>query len=132
MGTNSSNSTDILKQLQVWSDTESKVIVEGVHLTALKFCSVSLKEGEHPFCETPPPVTEDGSPQGSSEESTSFVTYIIVGIVVFMLVMILGTLVCIGTLLLYKKRKVRDRQMRQVHFMYDYITMTTKRYVRLS
>ena len=111
VGTNSSNSTDILKHLQTWGESESKVVVEGVHLTTLKFCSVSLNEGELPFCETPY-VEIEGVDSSDEQEPSSSVTYIIVGIVVFMMILIFAVLVCIGTISLYRKKKVRDRQIR--------------------
>ena len=114
VGTNASNSTDILKQLQVWSDTESKLVVEGIHLTTLNFCSVSLKEEEYPFCEIPTQTAGTESSGNSPNEATSSLTYIIVGIVVFTILMIFAVLVCIGTVLIYKKKKLRDHQMRQV------------------
>jgi receptor-type tyrosine-protein phosphatase Q len=111
VGPNSTKSTDILKHLQKWSDMESKIAVEGVHLTTLNFCTVSLKEGESLFCETPAQAP-NGVDINSQNESTSPVTYIIVGMVALMLMSIFAIVVCLATVSFYKKKKVRDRQMR--------------------
>ena len=113
MGPNSTKSTDILKYLQRWSDIESKIAVEGVHLTALNFCTVSLEEGEAPFCETPAQAVDINS----QNESTSPVTYIIVGMVALILMLIFAIVVCLATVSFYKKKKVRDRQMRQAFYV---------------
>ena len=95
---------------------ESKIAVEGVHLTTLNFCTVSLKEGESLFCETPAQAP-NGVDINSQNESTSPVTYIIVGMVALMLMSIFAIVVCLATVSFYKKKKVRDRQMRQAFYV---------------
>ena len=93
---------------------ESKVVIEGVHLTTLQFCLVSLKEGEPPYCEVPTAATGTGSLSSASEGAplSPTLTYSIVGVVVVMLMMIFAVLVCIGTVSCYRRKKVRDRQLR--------------------
>ena len=92
---------------------ESMVAVEGVRLKTLHFCSVSLKEGEPPYCELPTASVEAGSTQSVSDGGlSSTLTYYIVGVVVLMLMMIFAVLVCIVTVSLYRRKKVRDRQLR--------------------
>ena len=103
---------------------ESKVVVEGVHLTSLNFCPVLLNEGEPPYCETPTLIVSESISGGN--ESESFVTNIIVGVVVTMMMMILVVLVCILTVSCYRKKKVQERhgQFRQVLFIFcllDYV-----------
>ena len=100
---------------------ESKIAVEGVHLTTLNFCTMSLNEGEPPFCETP---AQDPAGVGISNQSgsTSLVTYIIVGMVALMLILIFMVVVCLATVSFYRKKKVRDRQMRQVYFVQLHFT----------
>ena len=95
---------------------ESKLVVEGVHLASLEFCTVSLVDGEPPFCEAPTvvatlhPEPVDGR---SDDESSSVVTHSIVGVVTLMFVIILAVLVCFGAVSCYRKKKVKDRQSRQ-------------------
>ena len=113
MGTNSTSSTDILKHLQVWVGNESKAVVEGVPLTTLKYCSVSLKEAEPPFCEAPTVQTGGVESSSSSDsEASSLVTYIILGIVVVMMMIFIAVLTCLATVVLCKRRKVSSRQWR--------------------
>ena len=50
IGTNISNSSDMIEFLQMWVEAESQVVVEGVLLTAVKNCSVYLEEGEPIVC----------------------------------------------------------------------------------
>ena len=88
---------------------ESKVVIEGVHLTTLTFCSVSRGEREPPYCEVPTATTDASYPSESALSST--VTYSIVGVVVLMLMLIFAILVCIGTVSLSRRKKVRDRQL---------------------
>jgi hypothetical protein len=103
LGTNVTDSITILNQLQEWSEMESKVVVEGVHLTALKFCPVSLSKGEPPYCET--------QALGGSQP-VSHVTSVVVGVIMTMLILIFVVLVCLVTVSFYKKKKVRERQLR--------------------
>ena len=114
VGTNHTNSTRIRGKLQEWSKKESKVVIEGVHLTTLQFCLVSLKEGEPPYCEVPTAATGTGSLSSASDSAplSPTLTYSIVGVVVVMLMMIFAALVCIGTVSCYRRKKVRDRQLR--------------------
>ena len=114
VGTNQTDSNGILKVLQEWSDEESKVVIEGVHLKTLTFCLVNLKEGEPPYCEVPtePPSSQNVDPDPTE---TSPITYVIVGVVVIMLVMITVVLVCIVTVSFCKKKRVRDRRLRCVY-----------------
>ena len=108
VGTNLTKSATLINQLQEWSKMESKVVLEGVHLTTLKFCPVILNEGEPPYCET---ITES---KQSGENQRDYITYIIVGVIMLMLAMIFAVLICLVTVSLYKKKKLRDRQLRQV------------------
>ena len=109
VGTNHTDSNGIRGVLQTWSNMESKVVVEGVHLTTLKFCSVSLEAGEPPYCEVS--TASGGFPSDTSDPQPSTITYGIVGVVVVMLTMIFVVLVCIVTVTFYKRKKVRDRQL---------------------
>ena len=118
VGTNTANSTAILNHLQVWVEQESKVVVEGVHLTTLKYCSVFLKEGELPFCEAiftenpSSPTTEAVISDDNSESSSPLNTYIIVAVVVVIMVMlVIVVIVCIVTVTVWKK-KAHNRQLR--------------------
>ena len=86
---------------------ESKMVIEGVHLTTLNFCPVTLMEGEPPYCETLTVTTEAVTKQ------QDYITYIVVGVILFMLAMIFAVLICLATVSLYKKKKVRERQLRQ-------------------
>ena len=113
IGTNLTDSKDIRDKLQEWSDMESKAVIEGVHLTTLQFCSVPLEGEDLPYCETLTAVTDADKRSDASEGEplSSNLTYSIVGVVVVMLMMIFAVLVCIGTVSLYRKKKVRDRQL---------------------
>ena len=113
IGTNLTRSEGIRDKLQEWSNMESKAVIEGVHLTTLQFCSVSLRGEDLPYCEIPTAVTdaEISSDASEGEPLSSTLTYSIVGAVVVMLMMIFTVLVCIGTVSLYRKKKVRHRQL---------------------
>ena len=115
VGTIANSSADILKYLQAWVDRESKVLVEGVQLTAVEHCPVELKEGEVPFCESSrteepePPSSPPSSASSSSSSSPSVVSIpVIVGVIVGVLVMIIAVVVCIATVT-YCKKKANSR-----------------------
>ena len=72
-----------------------------------------LNEGEPPYCET----STTSNPESIDSETESqpvdpSVTYIIVGVVVTMMMMIFVVLVCILTVSCYRKKKIRERQLR--------------------
>jgi hypothetical protein len=110
VGTNHMASTAILGRLQDWTSEESKMVVKGVHLTTLEFCTVSLSEGELPFCEIPIPTPMDTGIDVPTPQS--LVTYGVVGAVTLMFVIILVILVCLITVSLCKKKRLKNRQQR--------------------
>ena len=138
-GTNTSNSTDIVKLLQMWVEAKSQVPVEGITLTAIKDCSVYLEEGELVFCErlldpstsfsststtaqetsTPAQETDNTPTQGTdSTQGQSFTyMYIIFAAVVFVLVLLLVVVLCIVTVAVLRK-KAHRRHLRYVYIHY--------------
>ena len=103
-GTSKSNSTTILKHLQLWMEKESKLIVEGITLETSKYSSVFL-QGEQPVCQDNPP-----SPLSSDPESSTPIVFIIPVALALVAVSIVVVVVCIIVLKVYKKthgRKLR-------------------------
>ena len=125
VGTRKSTSTNIVEHLQLWVEKESKLVVEGVHLTALKYSSVFLQEGEPPFCQNNPPSEPSSSPTSlhisdpesstsGPKSSTSLVPYLIIAVVIILVVFsIIGVMVCIMVVRLHK-RKTQSRMLRYV------------------
>ena len=126
VGTNHSTSTDIRSHLQKWSDDESKLVVEGVHLTSLQFCTVILNEGDLPFCEAPTSRTIQETPIVGPTSPSPIIPVIIV-VVTLMLVVVSAVLVCIVTVKIYKRRvkaKISKRLryiMLHIIYMYSFI-----------
>ena len=98
-GTSKSNSTTILKHLQLWVEKESKLVVEGASLETLKYSSVFLQEGEQPVC-------QDNTPSASSSdpESSTSLLFIIPVVLALVAVGIIVVVVCIIVLGVYKKK----------------------------
>ena len=98
-GTSKSNSTTILKHLQLWVEKQSKLVIEGVSLETSKYSSVFLQEGEQPVCQDNPP-----SPSSSDPESSTPLVFIIPVALALVVVSIIVVVVCIIVLRVYKKK----------------------------
>ena len=107
-GTSKSNSTTILKHLQLWVEKESKLVVEGASLKTLKYSSVFLQEGEQPV----PP-----SASSSDSESAAPLLFIIPLLLVLVTVSIIVVVVCIIVLRAYKK-KTHNGKLRQDYYLW--------------
>ena len=90
VGTNSANSSAILRLLQVWVEKESAITVEGVPLTTLPDCSVILRDGEPPFCESTTESTSEteGVQNNNSSQSGLSVPYIVIIVLVVLIIVI--------------------------------------------
>lgn len=95
IGTDTSSSTNILKILASLVKVESSYVVEGVHFTKIKHCSVFL-QGESPSCET-----EEVKGEDSPESFTNIIT-----IVVVVLALLILVVVCSATLAVCKKKTI--------------------------
>ena len=99
-GTSKSNSTTILKHLQLWVEKQSiKLVIEGITLETSRYSSVFLQEGEQPVCQD-----NQTSPSSSDPESSTLLLYIIPVALALVVVSIIVVVVCIIVLRVYKKK----------------------------
>lgn len=96
VGTDLSNSTNILKILETWVEAKSKLVIEGVHLTAEEYCSIFLEEGEPISCET--------LPEQEGKSGPVSITYIIITAVVVVLALVIVVVLCRVSVVVCKKR----------------------------
>ena len=101
-GTSKSNSTTILKHLQLWVEKESKLVVEGVSLETSKYSSMFLQEGEQAVCQDNP----TSASSSDSESSSPLLFTIPVGLALVVVSIIVVVVVCIICIVLrvYKKK----------------------------
>ena len=105
-GTSKSNSTTILKHLQLWVEKQSKLVIEGVSLETSKYSSVFLQEGEQAVCQNNPT-----SPSSSDPKSSTHLVFIIPVSLSLVVVSIIVVAVCIMALRVYKN-KAHSRKLR--------------------
>ena len=113
VGTSKSTSTDILQDLQLWVKEESKLIVQGVDFTTLKYSSVHLQEGKPPFCQNIPSETPSNSPitQPSSDPEPT-IPFLLYGIIAVASVLVVLCIIVVSVCVMFirmKKRKTRSR-----------------------
>lgn len=95
-GSDSCKSADIINCIQDQVEAEFQHSVEGVHLKALKYCSVYLNEGAMPSCDVVTPVTD-------KESTVSPTPYIASMVVVTVLALLVVVGMCIVTMAVYRR-----------------------------
>ena len=111
IGTDTTESSDIREQLQVWVKNEPTIIVQGVHLK-VSTCIVRMDENAKPHCvplSTPLPSTEAIS---RDEESDSFGFPLYIGVAgggLLLLICITATIIII---IVVMKRREKKRMYR--------------------
>ena len=98
-GTDTCKSADIINCLQAQVEAESQHSVEGVHLKAMKYCSVDLDEGTMPSCEEP-----TDPPTDPPADDDPFPVYIMIGVAVLLLALVIVALACIVTVRVIRKK----------------------------
>ena len=99
-GTDTCKSADIINCLQAQVEAESQHSVEGVHLKAMKYCSVDLDEETMPFCEEP-----TDPPTDSPTDGEPFPIYIVIGVAALLLALVIVVLACIVTMRVARKKQ---------------------------
>lgn len=111
IGTDTTESSDIIEQLQTWVKNEPTIIVQGVHLK-VSACIVRIEEGAKPRCVPlymPAPPTGEAISQDEESGSLGFPLYI--GIAGGGLVL----LICIAVTIIIAIVVMKRRQKKQAY-----------------
>ena len=116
IGTDTTESSDIREQLQVWVKSEPTIVVQGVHLK-IAACIVRLEENEKPQClplYIPIPSTEGVS---RDEESDSFGFPLYIGIAGGGLLLLICIIATIIVAVVVMKRRQKKQMYRTNNIM---------------
>ena len=125
IGTDTTESNDIIEQLQTWVKNEPTIIVQGVHLKVIA-CVVRMEEGAKPRCiplYTPAPPTREAIIQEEESGSLGFPLYIgIAGGVLVLLICVTATII-IAVVVMKRRQKKQAYRMNSARSALDIILL---------
>ena len=125
IGTDTTESNDIIEQLQIWVKNEPTIIVQGVHLKVIA-CVVRIEEGAKPRCiplYTPAPPTREAISQEEESGSLGFPLYIgIAGGVLVLLICVTATII-IAVVVMKRRQKKQAYRMNSARSALDTVLL---------